>query len=201
MSRRRLFIQVLLQVTRLFTVFLLSAAAAQAQQAPRQSAPSAPAGVKFSRDGLKLELAPVPPDAVRAFFMGRGFAKKDAELLVHEACIFRSAIGSAFTSAGGPQVTIDLAKWQILRAGKEAMAPRLREAWMPLWRGRKVSEDARVAFYWSLFPTRQSFAPVDYNWGMITFALAAGTSFDLKLAWQSGSEVKNAILKGLTCAK
>ncbi len=190
----------LLPRARIFLAALMVAPTLIAAQTPP---PAQSPARKFEQDGLKIELAALPPDTTRAFFMGRGFARKDADHLVAKACVFRSAIGSAFSKAGSPAVSIDLKQWQVLSAGhdKGGAAPPRREDWSPVWQARGLSEDAKVAFYWALFPTRQTFAAGDYNWGMLTFGLPAGTKFSLKLVWRTGGTKHETMLKDLTCGK
>lgn len=155
----------------------------------------------LERDGLKLELAPIEPDAVRAFFLGRGFRAEDAELLVGQGCMFRSAIGSAAKSADAPPVTVSLTRWRVTPTGAPPRPPLTREDWERTWAELKVAEDASVAFYWALFPTEQTFSPNDYNWGMLTFGLGAGTGFALDVAWSAGGKDHTERMEGLACAK
>lgn len=155
----------------------------------------------LERDGLKLELAPIEPDAVRAFFLGRGFRAEDAELLVREGCMFRSAIGNAATSANAPPITVSLSRWLVTPASAPPRPPLTREDWERTWSALKVAEEASVAFYWALFPTEQTFSPNDYNWGMLTFGLGAGASFALDVAWSTGGKDHTERLEGLSCAK
>lgn len=157
--------------------------------------------VRIDRDGLKLEMAPLGPDPVQAFFLARGFSEGDARHVVETACLFRSAIGNAETAAGTPEVTVSLSEWRVMPSGGEPKAPEVRENWEAVWKARGVAEDASTAFYWSLFPTEQTFHPNDYNWGFLTFGLPAGTVFDLKVVWRSGAIDHEATIKGLRCAK
>ena len=94
-----------------------------------------------------------------------------------------------------------LAEWRVITAGESARPPRTREDWEAVWQERGVGEEPATAFYWSLFPTEQTFAPTDYNWGFLTFGLPPGARFDLELAWSSADKVHNARLEGLTCGK
>lgn len=160
-----------------------------------------PAARKLERDGLKLETAPLAPDQVRAFFLARGFSAGDTEHVVATGCVFRSAIGSAYAKAGAPEVTVALTDWKVTPASGNAAAPRTREHWDAEWTTRAVSEDAATAFHWSLFPTEQTFAATDYNWGFLTFGLAPGTRFTLDLAWRSAGQNHAARLEGLECGK
>lgn len=157
--------------------------------------------VRIERDGLKLEMAPLGADPVRAFFLARGFAAADAQHIVDTACMFRSAIGTAETAAGSPEVTVPLTEWSVKLAGGEAIAPKSREDWEEVWKARGVAEDAATAFYWALFPTEQTFYPTDYNWGFLTFGLPRGTTFDLTLVWRTGGTSHTTTIKGLQCAR
>lgn len=156
---------------------------------------------RLDRDGLRLELAPLEPDKVRAFFVARGFSSSDAEHIVATGCVFRSAIGSAFAKEGDPEVRTALAEWRVTPAGEAARRPRTREDWERVWRQRGVGEEPATAFYWSLFPTEQTFAPTDYNWGFLTFGLPPGTRFAVELRWSSAGNVYSVQLKGLECGK
>lgn len=161
-----------------------------------------PAGaIRVEQDGLKVELAPLGADPVRAFLLARGFPADDTEHVVESACLFRSAIGSAHTGKGAPEVAVTLTQWHVTPAVGEPAAPMVREDWEPVWKARSVPEDAATAFYWALFPTEQVFYPNDYNWGFLTFGLPAGTMFELQLSWSSGGSVHNTTIKGLQCAR
>jgi len=160
-----------------------------------------PAPVRLERDGLKLELAPLAPDQVRAFFTARGFSSADAEHVVAAGCVFRSAIGSGFAKSDDPEVRAALAEWRVIPTGEPSRSLRTREDWEKVWRERGVGEEPATAFYWSLFPTDQTFAPTDYNWGFLTFGLAPGTRFSVELRWSNAGKSYNAQLEGLECGK
>lgn len=155
---------------------------------------------KWSGDGLSLELAPLTPEQVRAFFIGRGFAPADAEQIAATACLFRSAIGHAGSDPADPPIAIRLADWRVVHGGT-SRPPRLREDWEAIWSERKVAEEAAIAFHWALFPSEQTFSATDYNWGFLTFALPPGSTFDLKVAWQQGGVPRSHELSKLECGK
>lgn len=158
-----------------------------------------PTPVRIERDGLKLELAPLAAEQVRAFFVARGFSSAHAEHIVATGCVFRSAIGSAFAKAGDPEVRAALAEWRVVIPGEPAWPPRTREDWEKVWMDRGVGEEPATAFYWSLFPTDQTFAPTDYNWGFLTFGLPPGTRFAVELRWSSAGKNYSTQLEGLEC--
>lgn len=179
-------------VTMLLLACTMSASAGNAQ----------PSSIRMlDRDGLKLELTPLTLDQARAFFLGRGFLIKDAEYIVATGCMFRSAIGSAYLNSDDPGITVTLTQWRITPAEGGLLAPRTREDWEAVWKVRAVDDDAATAFYWSLFPTEQTFAPTDYNWGFLSFGLAPGARFNLDLNWRSSGLPYTARMEGLECGK
>jgi hypothetical protein len=157
--------------------------------------------VRLEQQGLKLEMAPLDADQVRAFFLARGFPAAETQHIAKTACLFRSAIGSSFDAKGAPETTVELTAWRVTATGINPSAPKVREEWETVWKTRGVPEDAATAFYWSLFPTVQTFSPTDYNWGFLTFGLPPGTAFDLTLAWRTGGIQHGSTIKGLQCAR
>ena len=155
----------------------------------------------LERDGLKLEMEPLAIDQVRAFFLARGFSSNDVEFLAETGCVFRSAIGSAYNKAGDPDVSLTLIDWQVSVSEGVESEPLTREHWEAVWTTRSANPDAATAFYWALFPTSQTFAPTDYNWGMLTFGLSPGTRFNLLLRWRTSGHVHEAHMEDLECGK
>ena len=176
----------------LFLLVWLAGHSAYAQQAERV--------IKWSGDGLRLELAALSLDQIRAFFIGRGFSSTDADFIAQTGCVFRSAIGNAGMKTDAPKVALDLMQWRVWLTGSGKQI-RTREDWAKIWAQRGAEEAATIAFHWALFPTRQEFAPTDYNWGMITFGLPSGTSFDLVVKWRTSGAEHVTRLEGLTCGK
>ncbi len=181
-------------------VVLASAPPGAAGQRDPALADGAKAKRAWTGDGLRLELAPLLSDQVRAFFIGRGFSAADAAFIAREGCMFRSAIGSAFDSAGAPMVVVPLDRWRAVRDGRREPL-RTREQWTEIWKTRGADATARVAFHWALFPTRAEFAPTDYNWGMLAFGLPPGSRFDLEIRWRTGPTEFSKRLEKLECAE
>ena len=152
---------------------------------------------------MRLETAALVHDQVRGFFIGRGFDDAGVNVLVNEACLFRSAIGNAATDPNASHITIDQSEWSLFVEGEggEARKLRTRADWQPVWDRMGVDVEQRVAFKWALFPPQQQFAPTDYNWGMITFGLPPGTRFDLEIVWHEGEHKRTKRFKGMECAK
>lgn len=151
-------------------------------------------------NGLKLETAPLPRDQVVAFMLARGFDGETARFIAQEGCIFRSAIGRDDETAIEAPVSVDLDKWRIRRSGQQT-GLRTRQKWAQILNDRQIDAGAGIALEWALFPTRQSFAPDDYNWGLLSFALPPGTRFDLVYSWTSGDTGYEQKFTDMECAK
>ncbi|MDH3407704.1 MAG: hypothetical protein OEM48_12395, partial [Gammaproteobacteria bacterium] len=65
---------------------------------------------------------------------------------------------------------------------------------------RQAPPSARLAFEWSLLPTRQRYRSGDYNWGMSVFSLKPGDEFDLDIVWHQDGKKRSVLLKGVRCA-
>lgn len=146
---------------------------------------------------LSLQLIQRLPDQTRAFFQGRGFPAEPADELA-VACVFQAIVRNA-GEPPGPALGIDLARWQVDQGEGLQPLPLERE-WQPRWEAAGVSQAARIAFRWALFPTEQSFQPGDYNWGMIPFGPAPGKPFDLSLVWSEDGVERSARITGIRCA-
>lgn len=153
---------------------------------------------KIVRDGLKLEIQALALDQVLGFAIGRGFSSRDANFAARTGCIFRSNIGNAAPGAEQPAITLDLTKWRITVSGTE-QAMMTRERWDRIWAMRKAPEAPKIAFHWALFPTHQSHAPGDYNWGFLSMGMPPGTLFDLDIHWRHGGKSFSHSFKGLKC--
>ena len=148
--------------------------------------------------GMSLRLVQRLPDQTRAYFMGRGFNKAQAEQIA-QSCIFQTIYKNTDPAASALVIDYDLNQWQINHAGKLSKL-KLREDWQHDWQRQQINPAARIAFEWSLLPTRQSYKANDYNWGMTSFAIPPGSHFDLVLSWQANGVAKSARMQDLACA-
>ncbi len=149
---------------------------------------------EWRQSGISFQLVQRLPDQTRAFFQGRGFSTIDADSIAR-ACVFQTI----FRNDGKQPLNYDLDEWEITYQGKR-LPLQTRERWHAKWLAGEVSQSARIAFRWSLLPTRQSFEPGDYNWGMTSFGLPPGTSFDLSLVLVLNGRSFRAQLPGIVCA-
>ena len=137
------------------------------------------------------------PDQSRAYFQGRGFQPVDAEP-VAMACVFQAIIRNRADAAA--PLEMDLSGWLVIPAQGKPHAPRLEVSWQREWERRQLARPARIAFRWSMFPTRQTFQPGDWNMGMVTFGLPPGDRFDLELTWLQDGKPRRVRLDAMRCA-
>lgn len=180
----------------LFSAYMITVTPVMAQEAGLEG----PGVFRWEGEGLRIETQALVHDQVRGFFIGRGFDEAGVNVLVNEACLFRSAIGNQALDPKAPHITINQREWRIF-VGDEEHKLRTRKDWQPVWDRLNVDTEQRVAFKWALFPQTQEFAPTDYNWGMITFGLAPGTRFDLEIVWREGEQKRTKRFEGMECAK
>ncbi len=148
----------------------------------------------WTHDGVSVQLLQLLPDQTRAFFLGRGFGREDADR-IGRSCVFQTI----FRNDGVRPVEYDLDTWSVRhRTGRLRL--RTREVWDPEWATRGVDDAARTAFRWALLPTVQRFEPGDYNWGMTSFNLPPGVQFDLSLIVNIGGEPIAAEVPSVVCA-
>lgn len=149
---------------------------------------------EWREDGVSLRLVQRLPDQTRAYLLARGFDKASADLVARN-CLF----GSMFRNDGERPLDFDLDQWQVLHGG--GVKPMMtRERWQSRLEREGVSKSGRIAFNWSLMPTRQHFEPGDYNWGMTSYGLPPGSHFDLKLKIELDGKPVEALIEGLECA-
>ena len=147
---------------------------------------------------LSLRLVQRLPDQTRGFYQARGFAVDDAER-VAQSCMFQTIFKNIAPPTDARALTYDLKDW-VVHAGGEQRRMKTREDWAKEWAARRTPKSARLAFEWGLLPTRQSYRPGDYNWGLSVFNLVPGTEFDLDIVWYHGDERRIARIEQLRCA-
>ena len=182
----------------LFSALLIAAPAATATE-PVTTGTMPETGLRYwewNAQDVLFRLTQRLPDQTRAYFMARGFDAGHADI-VATRCMFQSMFKNTATE-GEPGISIDLEGWRLHAAGTEKHLL-TREYWQQEWAQRAVSRSATIAFEWSLLPTRQVYAPSDYNWGMTSYGLPPGTHFDLDFSWQREGKQWQGRLNGVEC--
>jgi hypothetical protein len=179
------------------TLLLLACgpAAATVQQISEEG--SGLPGWQWQGEGVSFTFNQRLPDQTRAFFQGRGFLPEQAEPLARD-CVLQAIIRNDTGNAAA--LTLDLADWRVHPVGGGAQPLRLEAQWQTEWERLGVSRPARIAFRWALFPTKQRFAPGDWNMGMITLGLPPGSRFALEVVWQSGEQQRRQRFPAMQCA-
>jgi len=188
-------------VKRMILIVLLAAGSGTAAEAPVTTGAVPETGLRYwewKSEGVLFRLTQRLPDQTRAYFMARGFDSGPADIIA-KRCVFQSMFKN-IASIGGAAISIDLDTWQV-RSGSDERGILTREKWQHELRNSSISRAAAIAFEWSLLPTRQVYAPGDYNWGMISYGLKPGQIFDLGFTWKRDGQVFHGNLKGVECSQ
>jgi len=187
-------------VKQVILVALLIAGATVAAGAPVTTGVVPETGLRYwewKSEDVLFRLTQRLPDQTRAYFMARGFDSGSADLIA-KRCVFQSMFKN-IAGFGGAAISIDLDSWQV-RSGGDEHGVLTREKWQDELQNSGISRAAAIALEWSLLPTRQVYAPGDYNWGMTSYGLKPGQSFDLGFSWKRDGQVFHGNLKGVECA-
>ena len=148
--------------------------------------------------GVSIRLVQRLPEQTRGFFVARGFSEAHADRIAL-SCVFQTVFKNISHPSEPSPVEYNLRDWVVRAAG----APRVlktREDWRKEWAARQAPQPAQLAFEWALLPTRQTYRPGDYNWGMSVFDLKPGTEFDLDVVWHQHGKQRAVRIKGMRCA-
>ena len=148
---------------------------------------------------INLRLIQRLPDQTRGYFEARGFSKTDSELIA-QSCVFQTVFKNSAGKTSNDVVEYDIREWVIKYKGEQSQLI-TREDWQKKWENRNVTQSARIAFQWSLIPTRQQYQPQDYNWGMTLYDLKPGSKFDLEIHWKENGKSKSTTVKNIKCAQ
>jgi hypothetical protein len=153
---------------------------------------------EVAEPGVTIRLVQRLPDQTRGFFQARGFAVADAERIAL-SCVFQTIFRNLAHASSPDVIEYDLREW-VVHAGGVQRALKTREDWKAEWVARQAPPPAQLAFEWSLLPTRQRYAPGDFNWGMTVFDLAPGSVFDLDVVWRQRGARHKVRVQGVRCA-
>jgi len=148
--------------------------------------------------GVSIRLVQRLPDQTRGFFQARGFPVEDSELIA-QSCVFQSVFKNISAVSAPSTIEYNLRDWVVHTAGARR-GLKTREDWQQEWATRQAPKAAQLAFEWALLPTRQSYRPGDYNWGMTLFGLKPGAEFDLDVVWHQDGKQRRVRLKAVRCA-
>lgn len=149
---------------------------------------------EITTEGVTIRLGQISPDQTRAFYLARGFDRQGVERIA-AACVFQTVLRNGTSS----RVSFNLGEWRARGTGWE-VAPKLDGDWQREWQSWGAPKAARAAFRWALFPSVQEYDPGDWNMGMVTYPVAAGTKFNLEIVWRTPDGRKSTTITGLRCA-
>jgi hypothetical protein len=177
----------------------LSPGLAAGRQADTRHSVSAETGLatwETESRGTHFRLTQISPAQARAFMQGRGMD----EISVNEfanTCVFMSVL----RNDGRKPIKFNLATWRYVPKGGEPRRMLTKEAWLDRWQPRNFSAAVRIAFAWSQFPVEQTFEPGDWNQGMTTYDLPAGSRFDVIYRWRQDGRQHEGRLKNVECVQ
>lgn len=158
-------------------------------------------GLKYwlwDHNGFYLRLTQRLPDQTRAYFEARGFNQASAEILA-TSCVFQTMVKNTGTEPGS-KIDAKLSDWQVVSDGKQ-QAMLLREHWQKTWQQNKLPESALIALEWSLLPSQIIYDINDYNWGMSSYGLPPGSTFDLIFSWNRNGKSYQGRINDVICAE
>jgi hypothetical protein len=155
---------------------------------------------KIKQNEMQLELIQRTPDQTKSFYIARGFTPKIANDIAN-GCIFQTIMQNTGTDKTAKTIDVSLKDWEIRH--KDSIQPiKLKEDWDREWPENSITAAARLAFRWATFPTEQRFEPAgDYNWGMTSFGLPPGSTFDLHIIWNNANEQQDIWINNMECPK
>lgn len=165
-----------------------------------------------SHDSVHLRLTQISPNQARAFMQARGLDEKSVEEFAR-TCVYMTVL----RNEGKSPIKYCLAEWRYTpRFDSVRYTPNIdsghyipelgtpqtmlgKHDWLAKWQPRKLPKSVKLGFDWSQFPFEQSFAPGDWNQGMTTFELPAGSRFDLQYRWWRDGKLYENTLRDVQC--
>ena len=144
--------------------------------------------------GISIQLIQRTPDQTRAFFQARDFSSSDSDIIA-KSCVFQTI----FRNDGEKPLSFNLDEWQISHQG-DHHSILTREHWDKIWQQSEATQASQIAFRWALLPTQQQFEPGDYNWGMTSFGLPPGETFNLTLKVTLDGNPISSSISDIVCA-
>lgn len=144
--------------------------------------------------GVHLRLTQITPEQARAFMLNRGMDRQSVEEFAH-TCVYMTVV----RNESKQPIEHNLAYWHYLVQGGQSRTMLTKSDWLKRWQPRIFSKTVKLAFEWSQFPTEQVFSPGDWNQGMTTFELPAGSRFDVLYRWKQNGQLHEGRLQNVQC--
>lgn len=152
---------------------------------------------KTSAYGVSFSLTQILPDQARAFYVNRGFTLQQSEVYA-SSCVFMTVMRN--DNAAGT-IHFRQSNWSANTNNKTHKLKSV-DSWLEQLKKNNVGPTALIAFRWAQFPPEQEYAVGgDWNQGMLSLGLPAGSRFDLTVRWDSKGKDYETTLRGVQCAK
>jgi hypothetical protein len=174
--------------------FLQAAAAADGLTRQNIAADSSLVTWETETGGIHLRLTQISPDQARAFMQGRGLDEKSVEEFAR-TCVYMTVL----RNDSKQPIKYCLADWRYVPKDGAAQLLLTKHDWLARWQPRELPKAVKLAFEWSQFPVEQTFAPGDWNQGMTTFDLPAGSRFDVVYRWWQNGKAYEGVLQNVQC--
>ncbi len=179
----------------IFSLTLLQVAKAQQQRSVNPDIGAVTWSV--TRQGVHFSLTQLLPDQVRAFYVNRGFALKQIEGYA-ASCVYMTVLRN--DDAPG-KIHFISHRWRVVQGGEQHPL-RSVDDWIEAYADQGVSKPALIAFRWAQFPPEHEYEPGgDWNQGMLSIGLPAGSRFDITATWNIDGQAYESTLEGVECAK
>lgn len=145
-------------------------------------------------DGVHFRMTQISPEQARAFMQARGLDEKSVDEFAR-TCVYMTVLRNESRSP----IKYCLAEWRYTPEFGTPQTMLGKHDWIAKWRPRKLAKPVKLAFEWSQFPFEQTFAPGDWNQGMTTFELPAGSRFDVTYRWWKDDKLQEGRLENVQC--
>jgi len=142
--------------------------------------------------GVYFALKQLLPIQVMAFYLKRGFSDTQIKSYT-QSCVFMAVLRN--DSAPGPIHFISN-NWSVEVKG-QLHRPLSVNQWVDLLSTTEAKKSSLIAFRWAQFPIEQQYEPGgDWNQGMLSVGLKAGSQFTLLAKWDVKGKPYQAKLQG-----
>lgn len=150
-----------------------------------------------SEHGVTFSLTQILPDQARAFYVNRGFTSGQIEPYA-TSCVFMTVLRN--DDAPG-RVHFISQNWSVVTDGTSRPPISIAD-WTQKLEKSGVKSPALIAFRWAQFPPEQEYdTGGDWNQGMLTTGLPAGSKFDIIIRWDIKGEPYETTLHDVHCAE
>ena len=147
--------------------------------------------------GVYFSLTQLLPDQLRAFYANRGFSLTQIEPYA-SSCVYMTVLRND-NAPGIIRYTSN--DWPVSFNNNPHALVSVKH-WIERLIARGANNSSIIAFRWAQFPPEQEYRPGgDWNQGMLSVGLPAGSQFDISAIWKIGDMGYAATLTEVNCAE